>query len=81
MTFSPENQPNRRAEDSSACTPSGVAGHKTGVGHLGDAADPGELLTALALRHLRLVPETPYGAELANRIEAEVKALVFKEKP
>ena len=38
-----------------------------------------ELLVALALRHVRIVPETKYGAELVERIKADVGEIAFEK--
>lgn len=43
--------------------------------------DAKEFLAALALRHVRLVPMTPYGRELSRRIDANVRRLVGIKEP
>lgn len=41
--------------------------------------DARELLQALATGHVRIVPETPYGADLTDRIKANVKRIVLDQ--
>ena len=38
-----------------------------------------ELLVAVALRHVRLVPETRYGAEIVERVKADAREIAFEK--
>lgn len=39
-----------------------------------------EIQTAIALRHIRVVPETQYGAEVCKRLAADVRDLVIPQR-